>query len=271
MSATATEAPFFDGQIHNHPYLSGSDTVSVRTLGSTSTLEWVIKTNKEVLTDHNHNPYDVLVGDDVSGRLPTLITHHFLRLAQAGGHTETMPHTYFLTSGMTRDYSDEQVALWKHNLGMAARAIVAANHASRIAIMTETVSSGRSMARLVESFDSQRGVTAHAYNMQSATYLGGPGDDNRTRVALGVEKYIPEPFSRRHPSFSGEKASRLRHFLADYAAVIYQDIFNEPAPTGRTRQPSAPITPLRTPDIKRLGGLQRLFRWRSDKGIYRSR
>jgi len=271
MSATTTEAPIFYGAAYSHPYLTGDDTAKVRTLGSVGTIEWVTKTNKELLTDHNQHSYDVLVGDDVSGRLPTLITHHFLRLAQAGGHTETVPRTYFLTSGMTRDFSDEQIELWKHNLGMAARAIVAANDAHHIAIVTETTASGRSIQRLLESFWSQRGVTAHAYDMQSGTYLGGPGNHNHSRVALGVEKYVPEPFSRRHPDFNGEKASRLRHFLADYAGVIYEEIFKEPAPTDRTAQPSATIIPLRTPDTRRLGGLQRLFRWRADNGIYGSK
>lgn len=54
---------------------------------------------EDLLRTHSEKPIDILVGDDVSGRVPTLIAHRFLRLAQAGSHIETVPRTFFMASG----------------------------------------------------------------------------------------------------------------------------------------------------------------------------
>jgi hypothetical protein len=41
------------------------------------------------------------------------------------------------------------------------------------------------------------------------------------RPIVGVEKYAPEPVSRRHSDFNGAQSAQLRYFLKDYAGTLY--------------------------------------------------
>jgi hypothetical protein len=50
---------------------------------------------EEILNSHLAGPIDIIVGDDVSGRVPTLFTHRFLRLERGGGSRKQCS-TYFL-------------------------------------------------------------------------------------------------------------------------------------------------------------------------------
>ena len=47
-------------------------------------------------------PAQVIVGDDVSGRVPTLITRRFLELSHADQVFSEMPRTFFMASGTVK-------------------------------------------------------------------------------------------------------------------------------------------------------------------------
>lgn len=172
-----------------------------------------------IVSYHNSRPIDLIIGDDVSGRVPTLITHRFLRLAKAGGHVNYMPQVAFMTSGHSRH---EVNGPWQRKLTQHAGYLAGKTTIDRALIITECVATGASVGRI------KNALTAHGvevdYRTAHTPYLFSKDLD---RAAVGVEKFPPEPTSRRHPSFDHQRVAGLRYFLRDYTDALYADVYNE--------------------------------------------
>ncbi|MBP6042245.1 hypothetical protein KA529_04465 [Candidatus Saccharibacteria bacterium] len=197
----------------------------------------------DVLETQQKDPVDVIIGDDVSGRIPTLIVDRFLKLAQAGGHVDTIPRTFFMASGHhvsspgTFDNGlsweeNRQIAedLWSGNLTEHATKIAGEFAVSRAMLITEIVSSGISIERLESAFANNDIETLRKVVGGEAIYLKGHGSETAGRKAVGVEKYSPEAISRRAPEFESEKVRLLRSFISEYTKALYVAVIGEAPP-----------------------------------------
>ncbi len=221
----------------SHPYvLSHSEDDIPRHLISEYGFERAVASTTELLEEHEHEPIEALVGDDVSGRVPTLIAHNLFRLALAGDHAVSVPRTYFMTSGQVflNGWEGQNDVIWRWNLSKHAQHIVQAGALKKVMLVTDTIHQGTSMRRLRQAFTNQ-GVTPRVHEGRYGPWLRSENDlENHrleaSRQQVGVEKYPPEAVSRRHPDFEGSKTATLRRFLLDYSGVVYSTIFNEEAP-----------------------------------------
>ena len=211
--------------IEVHPFVESTDMSYPDTL--CGSFDRMVEFERGILGRHEQRPVDVIVGDDVSGRVPTLVTHYLLREAADKGKIAERPQTWFMTSGLMRStYGDDCETInedWQHNLtGHAARLLEGTNVKNAL-VITEIVGTGRSVKRLKTAF-TDNGI--HAEHVASGTeYLGGHGNDTADRAGVGVEKFPPEPVSRRHVGFSGRESAEFRGFLKDYSSAIYNEIF----------------------------------------------
>jgi hypothetical protein len=220
--------------LRQHPYLIQGEGQDFRVIPNKMTyhvnIDKIVDIGSLLLNQHARNPIDLLVGDDVSGRIPTLIAHRLLRYAREDGLVDTPPRTVFMASGnkpKTRNlysrWSTERT--WQKNLHDHAKQLVATHATNRVVIITENVSKGKSIRRLEDAFEVSGVKDVSRLNFISKElYLNGTEVVSDDRKAVGVEKYPPEATSRRHPEFDGAKSAGLRHFLDDYSEAIYQII-----------------------------------------------
>jgi hypothetical protein len=246
--------------INRHPYLNNSGFYVAKDL--VKSLPDLVKMEKRILVGHIDEPFDIMVGDDVSGRVPTLITHYFLKMAAASGYCETPPSTYFMASGQETGLSKDFRDRWAYGLAAKAKDIVEATGARRVALVTEYTATGRAMDKLQDGFQILPGVSTCRYTLNSLdVYLGGPqshpSSKRDQRAIVGVEKIRPLPVSYRHPDFDGLKTTELRGFLGDMAVSVYEKIFQEAAPEEGLLIPRSPHTFV-VPEQR--GRLQRLLR-----------
>jgi hypothetical protein len=157
-------------------------------------LDEMAEAQKAIVDEHCENPIDVIIGDDVSGRIPTLITHRFLRLAHAAGHIDTVPHTMFMASGNVMQFSDPDGAeqAWRKNLTAYAGLILGQIAAKNVKVITDLVVTGDSVDRLKTAFSAQ-GVEASHRAILTGLYLRGYKQDRRL---VGVKKHGQDPVVR---------------------------------------------------------------------------
>lgn len=218
-----------------HPYAVDTpleDWSLARNLVRSSNFGDIAKFGQRLIAEHAYEPFDLLVGEDVSGRVPTLIAHRLFRLAAAGGHVESVPETVFMASGQLDNYIPEKgkkrdkiETEWTRNLSAYAQRLVGTVPVNRVAIVTEIIGSGASVARLRKAFSDQRAevvvFNADLWNL----YLGHSRGCLTSRNAVGVEKNPPKATSHRRPDFNGSESAKLRLFLDDYSKALYARLF----------------------------------------------
>jgi len=224
-----------------HPFVTGSRLDIPYHLTSRIGIAKVADMQKRVLDEHTIEPIEIIVGDDISGRVPTLITKRFLQLAQAGGHTETVPKTFFLASGIIRgldvEARERQNEIWTNNLCEQAARMFGSLAISRALIITELIGTGDSMERLTVALKSAGIEDVLGVTSLSGLHINSAPAANRDRIAVGLEKSANQPLSHRHPRFEGRKSAELRHFLFHYARIIYTQVFDEEPPAFREKPP----------------------------------
>jgi hypothetical protein len=210
-----------------HPYVVGENSLETpRSLVRNFPL--VVNFGIRLLNSHADKPIDVIVGDDVSGRIPALISRRLFTLAHTDDRVETIPKTYFMASGNIRTHGSDRMLdkidkSWRTNLRDHAEKIIGETAAKKVVVLTELISSGVSVQRLEDAF-SQNGVEDVSHIMGGGAYLHGINSDNKDRRVVGVEKHPPAPTTRRHSWFNGSDSAQLRYFLDDYTSAIYQSI-----------------------------------------------
>jgi|GEM_PF-3354991 len=222
--------------IAQHPYLARTDLMYPSALQRD--FSHMVLLQQQVLDRHAAEPIDILVGDDVSARVPARLTHNFLRLAQTGGQIATAPGMYFLASGIAvgKDNRRAPASLheqWRENLRQQAACIMGGASVANVLVITEIVASGGSVRRLKDAFTANGAQASHI--AMNTPYLRGHGSSSKDRQVVGVEKWPPAALSRRHQYHSGREAERLRLFLDDYATALYETIFQGPAPAKYPR------------------------------------
>ena len=216
--------------IQEHPYIETSGSAVARELVAEGAFASMVQWQQDIFEEHLQMPVDMLVGDDVSGRVPTLITHRFLQLALLRGRVDRAPSTVFVASGMVNNgltNADKTKELWRANTQGRAAEIFGRVSASRVMVVTELSVSGESLGRIKEAF-SASGVKVSS-TMPSEGHLLHLRDmksERDSRLAIGVEKSPPEATSRRISKFDGQKSARLRRFLDDYAIALYDTVFS---------------------------------------------
>lgn len=218
--------------IQNHPYVDESGMSILKFMVGEHFFGSMVEFQKGVLKDHATEPVDIIVGDDVSGRVLTLVTHRFLRIALERGEVDKVPATVFMASGLMDEKAATSVgfnevnSLWSTNSFEHAGKILGKISANRVMIITEMVSTGSSVERLEEAFGSHNMDTCYRVPAKGARlYMNDRGSDNRNRLVVGVEKQAPNPNTHRIDGFDGKKSSQLRRFLDDYTADLYAAAF----------------------------------------------
>lgn len=216
-----------------HPYVGrGTDNFRLIPISMTYSvnIDRVVHFGSYLLDQHSRNPIDLLVGDDVSGRIPALVARRLLRHAHDDGLVDTLPKTAFMASGKKPETRNPYLRwktekTWQRNLHDHAKQLVATHATNRVVIVTENVVGGKSVERLEDAFESSGVTEISRLNFTlPQLYLNGTGSENKDRKAVGVEKYPPEATSRRHPEFDASESAELRYFLDDYSETIYQII-----------------------------------------------
>lgn len=222
-------------QLLSHPITESSDQNAVLPL--LGQFDNVVEFERNCIERQKNNPVDAIVGDDVSGRILTLITHRVLRLAVGAGQISEAPKTYFMASGAIRDDVGTTERNWGSNMSEHVQGISRHNDLNSVLVITEIVSSGKSVDRLKMAFKSQ-GIKAGYVSPRIATgnrlHLN---QRNPARIGIGVEKHPPEPISRRVREFDGQRVHDLRKFLDEYSLAVYDEIG-----AGRLRQLSRKLT-----------------------------
>lgn len=184
---------------------------------------------RDFLQEHRDNPIDLIIGEDVSGRAPTLLTHYFLKLAFQNQDIESVPRVAFIASGLLQypkifDMPRRKEKVWQRNINRRVRTIIDTESDTRVVILTERVSSGNSMRRILDAVHYAGVGDVQCRVAKNFPYLGdrmetGEGD----RKFTGVEKDIPRPVCKRRRDFNAEEVASFRRFLKFYAELIYSD------------------------------------------------
>jgi hypothetical protein len=167
----------------------------------------------QVLDDVQHADWNLLVGDDTSGRLPT----YFIRrvLAENGYDVPTrfVAGSKVLHEELGSDSYRDYFGWMVHSLGQSS---------TRALIVTESTSSGKTMnlltsclAPYVEAIDTAA-VANYYVDKYKTTYAGGSGKDagfrvfhafesqslltTRSRHLMQARKYIPQPIKNIIPA-----------------------------------------------------------------------
>lgn len=219
--------------IDEHPYVEAAGIDYPRNL--VTQFGRYVEFEKAILAQHMADPIDTIVGEDVSGRVPTLITHRFLRLAQADGLIEAVPKTRFMASGGNHIDNPEkrrQVETeWRRNLTSRAGHILGPVGVGNIVVITDTVDKGTSIKRIEDAFQHYAGATVTRHVL-GAGWLRGDYSTNPSRTVVGVVKYPGGAVSHRRSAyngFDGKKTGDLRHFLDDYTRALYATVLDEPS------------------------------------------
>jgi len=210
--------------ISQHPYVAEPDLAYPASL--VAGFNQLRRVEELVLEAHEEQPIDLIVGDDVSGRVPTLITHSVFRLAKAAGHIDTVPRFSFLAAGYPPIGHSPDESLWDENLRQHVRVLLGKISAENVLIMTDQICWGRSINRIRHAFMANS-VDPNYIPAQMPTLdeLQKLYPKTRDRVVVGVEKSLPKPITHLHPAYNREEAAALRHFLHDYSGALYRSIF----------------------------------------------
>lgn len=196
-----------------------------------------IQNVSDVVRMHETQPFDLLVGDDVSGRIPARIIHGVLKRAHESAQAKSVPKLVFMPSGQIGGET------WLHEwirerrlrkqLTSRAHAILGALPVARVGIVTDIVTTGKSLARLEAAF-SQQGATVDSLVMQrklgTKFYLDRDTGGVDERVFAGVEKSGYTACSTRHPEFDAQQVGDMRRFIADYAVALYNAVYDDDVP-----------------------------------------
>lgn len=216
--------------IQAHPYIETSGSAVARELVTQGTFTSMAQWQQDIFKEHLKAPIDMLVGDDVSGRVPTLITHRFLQLALQKGQVDRAPSTVFVASGMVdNSFSnvDEVRKLWRKNMQDRASEIFGRVSVSRVMVITELSVLGESLERIKSAFSVPEVMVSSTMPSEGhLLYLRDMKSERDSRLAIGVEKSVPEATSHRISNFNGQKSAGLRRFLDDYAVALQDIVFS---------------------------------------------
>lgn len=218
---------------------------------------------ESIIDSNSRTPIDAIIGDDVSGRVPTLMAHHIIRYVQAAGQAETIPRTFFMASGRSRvdgKNADCSEIKWYENIIGHAEKLVLAYGLQRVLFITEITGTGKSINRLMDSFLELRVKAMHISEGSGMLYLGGQGNPCADRSATGVEKFPPEPVSRRLTGLDSQKVNLQRSFIADYSRILYMAITGEKPPSLEGYAPVYSTEPLLPGSIGILGTDKKIAR-----------
>lgn len=213
-----------------------------------------------ILNEHLRAPFDLVIGDDVSGRVPTLIVHKVMRLAHDAGLVTSSPPTRFITSGSVpidrifnqvfvdgSDYNDPELkkkyannlskfkSEWSENIRKHAEILMGRIAVKKALIVTEFVSSGRSIERIAIPF-LKKGVAVRCAQIAPLLYTADyeredDEGENEERLIVGVEKNGTSAVSKRYPYISKEQKQKyvtmsrdFRQFLDAYSVAIFDII-----------------------------------------------
>lgn len=191
----------------------------------------MIEFGQAVINKHSKAPIELLVGDDVSGRIPTLVARKLLQQSHAAGLTEEAPPTVFMASGKFPDIAyisgDERYkreSAWQESLNDKARAIYANSKASNALIITESTDTGRSINRITTALNSAGIIDTEAKIASLVLWLRcKPITDLQ---AVGLVKRPGNAASFRRDDYDGERVRSLRQFLNAYSKDLFARIID---------------------------------------------
>lgn len=190
------------------------------------------KINKEIVGEHKKDPYGLIIGDDVSARIPTLITHRFLRLALADKRMSEVPQTRFMASGSLPEDQKALEETWQNNLQTRAGELLGQVSVANVLIITESqpAEDSVSIPRMMQAFAAHGARTS--YKVTKTAYLGDWAIAADERDFVGFEKVRPEAISRTQTPLHPQKIAAFRGFLRDYTDSLYRQAFG-PIKPGR--------------------------------------
>jgi len=176
----------------------------------------------DMLMSQQVAPVDAFVGDDVSGRVPTLITREVMKHAYSDGLVEAVPHVFFLAPNRylackNDDAEEKHVALLTRQVGQYKnrRPFTSAS------VVTEFIQSGASIHQIMYALEAN-GVCANPVcpeRIACDIYVGL--DDGQKRADVGMQKEPGAPVTQRAVHYSQDSVNQMRGFIRDYAGVLY--------------------------------------------------
>jgi hypothetical protein len=189
-----------------------------------------------------------VIGDDVSGRVPSLLVWDQMQ-RWAHHRNVTAPQMYFVAGGRLGLGSGFSQEARMENLATRLEEEGLDSHSGRAVILSEIVNSGESMKPLVRALERHKipyDVAAMSSSLSEDTlrtrlgastdvkvlkgsdygllYLGGPNLASESRKAVGVEKYGDEATSR--PNRQDTAAvSLLRKEIAPLSRFTFEKVF----------------------------------------------
>ncbi len=224
--------------LRSHPIHSRDPGLSMP-LSLERNFEYATTRIREAIALQNIYNFELMVGDDVSGRVPALLTYYSLLMAKERGMVGSVPATHFMTSGHIGDENRTREKEWRKNLTQHAGQLVGEIGVRQVLIVTEIKSSGKSLRRLKQAFEVY-GIEAN-YIIFGTGHLNGQGSRTPDRQAVGVEKYPPQAVSRRHPEFQAPVTSDLRQYLKEFAATAIEFLYPAAEDTTFAQTPVLPI------------------------------
>lgn len=223
-------------QIIQHPYRQeyGKSGPLVASMVAADRFCKVADSVGEVTQRHAQRPFDLLVGDDVSGRIPALITYHVMRQAHSSERAAPAPSLVFMPSGhiggQTWVHEWVRERRWRKQLSDRAAQILGTLSTQHVGVITDIVTTGKSLDRIeaafsghgadVESFVLQQKLAAWFYLRRGAGYID-------ERQFTGVEKTGLAACTVRHPEFDARQVGGMRRFIADYAVTVYNALYDD--------------------------------------------
>jgi hypothetical protein len=218
-----------------HPTHAGGmrPNLSIEAMVDEDYLPDIVNAETALLDDHIAAPIDAFVGEDVSGRVPTLVTHKLFEQAHATGQIASRPKTYFMSSGrLWGPGLEEKERQWADNLADYVALSGVAAEVSKARVITDFVDTGESSGRLVNALRQSgiEDVSTVEPLPDVLEYLSCSDDTTGIRRMLGVTKVPLQPLAGINSHASPTGKTELRIFLEDYADYIYWRIFNEEPP-----------------------------------------
>lgn len=204
---------------------------------------------------------NMIIGIDVSGRVPALILHKVLLLAHADGYINTLPSLQFIASGSAPSLEefagmtsaelkeltdekykklddqhgkarDEHKVKASENITSYVRQMIGSTGVKNVLIVDDFVSTGNSMSRIGEALKKAGLKDIHYITVGvEELWLGREGAKGASRRLVGVEDNgteattIPYPYATDKEKEEYAKLSdRFMLFLEEYAAQIYREL-----------------------------------------------
>lgn len=218
--------------LQQHDAAKGFDG-DIKALMGINNFERMVGFQDRIVTEHKANVFDIIIGDDVSGRMPTLITHHILKRAFETSQIESRPRTLFIASGCISwnkpedEDSNPTNKEWESNIDDYITNRQRNQPFYKALLITEYSSTGRSLLRMRNALE-RNDVTVQEAILGSTLYwlAGNSGSQHKKlRHAVGVEKYPPNALSQINPDSNQADINLLRSFIKDYADTVYDEIF----------------------------------------------